>query len=758
MNLSLRLSIVMVALVALTAGAVGVLIYKRAVTAVVPSTLQSLRSNAGLVAANLEGFAAGARADVLALSTMPFVVDAAVELETIAPATPSEGSPGQWRSHLAAVFTSMLQAQPHYLELRLIGADNSAMELVRVVRDESSLVTRVINEADLRSRADRPYVAATLALPRGGVYVSRLDYRRDGGDVIEPPIPVLRIATPVRSGSEAPLGLMIIILDMRPILQQLPVQTPNGANLYLVDAEGNYLVHPDPRRAFAFERGDPALFQDDWPNLADIVTTEAPMTTTAVGADHIEYAVAAWPVRLAEVRPLLVLELMPIPQLLAQFGNVARSSLNVGLAAALIAALLAMVMGITFTRPLREIARAVDPAETTARPLPLEAKGEIGVLARALHRYMESETRLGAVINSSVDAVFTTTLDGIVTFWNPAAEKLHGYSAEEAIGANVAMVVPDDHKEELMAIMGRVAHGEPVAQHQTVLTNKDGERRDISLTISPVRNSDGEVVAISKIARDISHILAQERRAHQLQAEAAHASRLNAAGQMAGALAHELRQPLTAVVNYAKSAQRLMSQRPFEGDERLSRYIDKTVEQAQRATILIRRMREFIGNPNATVELRQINDVVEEGLETALLGQAEPIEIIRDYDPDLPLAPVDRVQLQQVIANLVANAVEAMTNCNRRVLTVTTKFDDDRIKVSVGDTGPGLAAEIRGRLFKPFQTTKPKGMGLGLAICQSIIETHGGEMTVVSSETGTTFYVFIPITQAQSWSMQTLSA
>ncbi len=229
-----------------------------------------------------------------------------------------------------------------------------------------------------------------------------------------------------------------------------------------------------------------------------------------------------------------------------------------------------------------------------------------------------------------------------------------------------------------------------------------------------------------------------ERRIQDLQAELLHASRLSVMGQMASTMAHELNQPLTAVVNYLAAGRQLLAS---GAGERVGEMIEKAAAQAQRAGDVIRRLRGFVSKGETERRIHSLNQLVEEALALALVGARQRgVRVSIEFDHTVPAVLVDNVQIQQVVLNLARNAVEAMEPVERREITIGTRAipDENIVEVTVADTGPGIAPELADRLFQPFVTTKPTGMGLGLSICREIVEAHHGRLTAAPRPAGGT--------------------
>jgi two-component system sensor kinase FixL len=214
-------------------------------------------------------------------------------------------------------------------------------------------------------------------------------------------------------------------------------------------------------------------------------------------------------------------------------------------------------------------------------------------------------------------------------------------------------------------------------------------------------------------------------------------------GQMTSAIAHEVNQPLTAATNYLGAGQLLLARDNRPATEQARGAFDKAAEQVERATQLVRRLREFGRKGESERRPEPIGKLIDEAAALALIGARDSgIKVQLRIAPQLPDVAIDRIQVQQVVVNLIRNAVEAMES-ERRELTVSAAPDGDGgVTIQVVDTGPGLAPEVAERLFQPFVTTKPRGMGIGLSICRSIIEEHGGELHAEPNPEGGTVFAF----------------
>ncbi|WP_020175581.1 sensor histidine kinase [Methyloferula stellata] len=358
---------------------------------------------------------------------------------------------------------------------------------------------------------------------------------------------------------------------------------------------------------------------------------------------------------------------------------------------------------------------------------------------------------LTAIVSGAQDAIIGQSLDGVISSWNAGAEELFGYTAGEALGRPASMLAGTSETEDRLAISTRrIKEGEAVPPYEGLCRRKDGEIVHVSLALSPVLGRSGQLLGISQIARAIV-VPSAERSARpaalgRQELDLIHFSRRSDMGQMAGAVAHELNQPLTAIINYLNAARRLLGSDDAGHSAQLTIAVDRAAQQARRATDILHHLRSFTSRSDGEREhmtlramLAGVNDLVL--ISARQSGVTVVFQLIAD-----DIVFIDRVQIQQVLLNLMRNAVEAMAETIERELRVSSDRSGAHVRVSVADTGLGISSDVAARLFEPFVTTKPDGMGIGLPICQAIIKAHGGELWFDrASSLGATFHFTLPI-------------
>lgn len=360
---------------------------------------------------------------------------------------------------------------------------------------------------------------------------------------------------------------------------------------------------------------------------------------------------------------------------------------------------------------------------------------------------LERDTHLQSILDTVLDATVVIDRHGTMLSFNASAVRQFGYSPEEVVGQNVKMLMPSPYREQHDGYMDRyLATGEKriIGVDRVVVgRRKDGSTFPMKLAVGEMRR--GDLLYFTGFIRDLTEREQSAAMLDQARSELARLARLNELGEMASTLAHELNQPLSAIANYVQGSRRLL-QSVDSAPPMLMTALDETAKQALRAGDIIRHLREFVTRGETDKEPHDIKQLIEEAGALALVGSRERgIKSVFDFSQDAGMVLVDRVQIQQVIINLMRNAMEAMRDSPRKELTVRTRTEIDKLVVEVEDTGPGIAEEIAPQLFQPFVTSKASGMGIGLSISRRIIESHGGDLVVASSSEGATFSFSLPL-------------
>jgi two-component system sensor kinase FixL len=355
------------------------------------------------------------------------------------------------------------------------------------------------------------------------------------------------------------------------------------------------------------------------------------------------------------------------------------------------------------------------------------------------------ERHLRLILETVPDAMVVIDEAGLIRDFSQAAERLFGWKADEVSGQNVSLLMPSPYREAHDGYLERYYR---TGERRIVGTGRVvvGERRDgstfpIELAVGEMRL--GTERFFTGFIRDLTERQQTETRLQELQSELLHVSRLTALGEMASSLAHELNQPLSAISNYIGGS-RMLLEREEIPRERLDDSLQKARDEALRAGEVIRRLRDFLARGETERLIEHLPKLIEEASALALVGAKDlDLRVTFDFAADAELVMADRVQIQQVVLNLIRNAMDAIRGSGRRSLIVATeRLEPNMVVVNVADSGPGIDPAIADRLFQPFVTTKADGMGVGLSISRTIVEAHGGRIWVEPNPGGGTIFRF----------------
>lgn len=535
MKLATRLAIAMILLVAVAVAAVGWVSYRSLERALLPRVLERIETHAQLVASDLESSVGDARADLAGFRSA--ALNSLVRAHLAGGIDPTDATTEKmWRDRIAARLIAEVEAKPAYTIFRIIGLDNGGRELVRIDRLGSYGVARVVPENELRPMGGQGFMTEASGLPPGQIYVSPIALERNDAGAV---VPIMRVAAPIYAPDGKPFGVIAIDLDMRAALERARASARAGEMVYVVGRHGEYFVHPDRAREFS-PPSDTQGWLNDFPPFAPFAGTRDGTSQAIRGRDGRSDGAALASTLFAGKEWVGVIQVAPNATFMTPAIAIQHTSLAVGLIAVLVAAVLAVLLARSLTRPIGQLTNAVEGigrGETV--PIPVEAAGETGVLARAFarmiddtqaktaaleheiveHRLTEAardhlakrERLFSAAVQSSADAIVTKSLDATITGWNPAAEQMFGYTADEAIGKSLYLIVPPDRTAEVERNLRHVADGDRVDHHETVRLHRDGRRIEVSVSVSPIKSPSGEIIGASKIARDVTETKRTER-------------------------------------------------------------------------------------------------------------------------------------------------------------------------------------------------------------------------------------------------------
>jgi PAS domain S-box-containing protein len=711
---------------------------------------------------------------------------------------PVDGSTDtQWRGRLQQIFLTFAQTRPEYFQLRLIGAAEQGRELVRVERYEGEL--RVVAPAQLQRKASRYYFQQAARLPTGELYLSRIDLNREHGRIEPEHISTLRAATPVRGPGGDLFGVVVVNMDMRLLFAYLQELLGESELLFVVDEDGNFVHHPDREKTFGFELGrsikvaevlggQAARIGDLEPEVGGFLDLgeEGGRATAFVVTRSLDGGKTS--------RSLTLILTKPTELIAHQAGLMRRDSLAVMGALLLGGVSIALFMVRHLTGSLRQVTLA---AEAIARgdyekPLPAVTGNEVGVLVSAFRRMAEevsSRERARAELNRNLERLVDERTSDLE---RSRAELVRQQALQKLVleGINDGVVVADTRGRFLLwnckasAIMGsgpedvdprtwsehygvyRSEDGELVPTEELPLTRairgkstddvqvfvRKGESggRWISLVGRPLQDQDGRLEGGVVTLTDITERKRLQSRLAVHQSKLARVGRLALRGEIAAMVSHQLSQPLAAISNYSGAAIQL--QRAGRLDQERSAeilgHVNRLAERGGRALdnlrSLARRREVSPTGVDLSVAASSCIDVVADRL------TRDGIQLECDLAEDLPVLDGDPMELEQLLMHLIVNALDALEHQprDRRHLRICTTLEQAprRVLAEVGDSGRGVFPELQDRLFEPWVTDKPGGLGIGLSIVRTLVENYGGRVWMQPGDPfGAVFRVEFPV-------------
>ncbi len=361
-----------------------------------------------------------------------------------------------------------------------------------------------------------------------------------------------------------------------------------------------------------------------------------------------------------------------------------------------------------------------------------------------LTELQKSEALMRTILETGPDAMLIIGADGAISRFSPAGEALFGWSADEVVGRDISMLMPEPFRSEYASYLDEYrASGirRVTGQSREVLgLRKDGEQFSMMLHVGEVKS--GDTVYFTGFIHDLTELRDATQRTLDLRAQLAHVWSIHSLGEMAAVLAHELNQPLAAISNYVRGA-RTMTARLELRDDDIIDALDRAGDQAIRAGEIIRRMRSLVTRSAIERKPESLRALINEvDFMTNLVAREAKANVRYTFAEGPDEVLVDRVQIQQVVMNLVRNATEAMHDARWKILAISTVREPGAWVVRVDDSGPGMSPESAERLFQPMQSDKTGGMGLGLSICRTIVEAHGGSIWAEDSLLGGASFCF----------------
>jgi PAS domain S-box-containing protein len=773
-SIAQKIGLSSVFLVLLSAGMVGGLFYNKTTTLLVQHALDSVSKEVQYAGERLKSIISTQDEDVLFLAHTP-------PIQGILRAQKNSGydelgktDTEEWGKRLATIFRSQIMRKSAYLSIRFI--DTNGQELVVVSRRGNEIVS--LSGKDLQNKIHRDYVSEALKLPAGSVYVSELNLNREFGQLTQPHQEVIRNATPIideKTGKTA--GLLTITAEIGEKLQaiQRRVRNTRHSEIYITNDRGDYLLHPDPSKKYGFELGKNHTIQTEFPEVNNLFLANNNDTQISLKSEIAEGWQALNFTKIFfdpnnEKRFIAVVITHDYSGIVEEQSKVLDEVVYWILLLIFFGAGLGILFAINLTRPIKQITLAMQDyihQRNRKEQMPVHLNNEIGVMARIyktlidqvdeahsnleeMNRELEarviertkaqemSEVRQRAIVENIIDGLITIDGKGSIASFNPAASQIFGYAADEVIGRNIKMLMPEPYMSEHDSYL----HNFLTTGEQKIIgigREVTGKRKDsttfpMDLSVSEMQ-IDGERM-FTGIVRDIT----ERKKVDQMKSE------------FISTVSHELRTPLTSI----RGALGLVVGKASKNlSPKILKMLQMAVRNSERLTLLINDILDLEKIESGLLEFdfKSVDLVVL--AQQALAdyeGFAHQHKIKLELETSLEQAFVtgDSHRLLQVFANIISNAVKYSPE--NGCVKITVNLLDNSYRVAVSDTGTGIPDEFRSSIFQRFaqadssDTREKGGTGLGLSITKAIVERHNGYIDFESKQgEGTMFYFDIPV-------------
>lgn len=730
---------------------IGSFFYNRTTQIIFDNKISELSNDTHLIAPLFQAAFDDMRYDALVLARTP-PVKGIIRSSKNGGIDPVDGSTTDlWKQRMTTIFRSMVSSKLNYVQIRYIGLADDGRELIRVNRSGQTI--DVVEEDALQPKGDEPYFMKGMQGLPYSVYFSVISLNREHGKIQEPYVPVIRAVVPIYDDdTNKPFGAIVINASLERVLQHVTRNKRTDRNLYIINELGEYIVQRKnaPQLEFHFENN-----VQPTPIVNEVLTStdrENLTTTTLDERDHTLHFLKLFFDPMNTDRFIAIALSQPQEELLAEAIQTKKRALFLTVLLVLLSSICAAILSYFLSRPLKQMIAEMRRFGQGKRELdlPVTLQDEIGELARtfdglavdlAESRQSERHTlaKLQAILDNTVDGLITIDERGTVEGYNKSCEDIFGYRADEVIGRNIHMLMPEPYRSN---------HDDYLKNYQKTGQKKiigigrevEGQRKDgsifpLDLSVSEVKM--GDRTLYSGIVRDITDRKAAEEEILRSNAELE---------RFAYVASHDLQEPLRMVTNFTQ----LLEKRYSDAlDDTAKEYIDYAAGGARRMQDLVSDLLEYarIGQEAEHYKETDMNVLMSSVMDNLKDGiDASSADI---HYESLPVVMGNPIRLTRLVQNLIGNAIKYQHDGIPPVIHISAVDKQDCFQIAISDNGIGMKQEYCEKIFEPFKRLHGKneytGTGMGLAICRRIIEGLGGEIWAESElGKGSRFYFTIP--------------
>ena len=803
MSLSLRFGFLVIGITLVVVLSVSYLFDRERTLALETNERERVRLHAERAADELAHAIAQLRSDALFLARTPQLQTIRQSARTSHWQASQESVTDQTSAALGQLFLALAYSRPDYFQVRLIGIDRGGPELVRIERSETRLIN--VESAALQRKGQRYYVKQAKDLQEGEVQLSHIDLNREHGQISQPETATLRAITPALDGNGRTIALVVINMDMDQVFHRMTRFIPATGQLYLLNQEGDFLYHPDPAKAMAFEHGTAYRVTQAFPEQATAISGLEPEQGLAFnGGSGYQTSLAYATVRQLDAGPqqqrrITLILTEPLFNTYLEIASARQESYLIIALLVILASVLALLLSHRWTTSLRalvEISHGITRGDYTVevpdssdielsklsgafehmitalrsreqqlqqlnQGLEQQVNAQSLELAASQDRLSREQLLLQSILDHVGDGVIAVDKQGRFLLWNRHAQELLGMGAADLPpdqwSSHYGIYrTPNDEplpRQELPLI--RALQGETVREQELFIQNPSNTPGCwISVFARPLNGEEGKLMGAVAVLVDSeeSHRLREQREIQS--GELGRIGRLLLIAQIVDTVSHRLSQPLAAIANYVGAAIQLRST-DMLSDKQLDNILQQISRQVQRGGEHLDELRELTLRSNLERTTLDVNPLVESALEL-MSNRLQRLQVVVEahLTPELPRILGQKIELQQALMHLLVNAMESLANTHdqTRSLHLTTGCSTDRkcVQIAVGDNGPAIPSALHEQVFEAWLSNKSDTLGLGLAVVRNIVENHNGQVRVEDHTDGLTWFVIeLPTMDAQ---------
>lgn len=752
MNLKLRgkFNLLILTLLVISVGTFSVFLYQKEKAALIQKSLTNIKTIVQLEGLKIDSLILEAMNDIKILSKSPPIRGIVRARGTKKGVDPLDDSTEEvLRSRLTSVFKAFIAEKPTYFQIRFIGKSGDGLEIVRVEKNKGQII--ITPKTKLQPKGRASYFEATTKLSPGQTYISPINLNRELGTIAEPHIATIRVGAPVYDFKGNVFGLVVINLNLNSALNSL-VKRDKG--LYIINEDGDFIAHQDPQFNFGFDLGRRHTIVDSFPDVVPFWTEhEVRREYSFISSKPDEELVYIWrqSIGFEDFGSYIgIVKKQRVSGIIGDLVSAYSETLVLVFGFLMFSLMVGMIFTRRLTRPLEHLTMAVTQFATghLDNKVPIETSDEIGELGRAFNAMVDERDKremdlkkLSNAVQQSPATILITDVNGDIEYANPSFYELNGYSwSDKVVGENMSILKSGEHSSDYVKNFWETIHDGRIWRGEWCNKKKSGELYWARAVTSSIKDKLGDITHFVEVKEDIT---AHKKRDEELRESKLELEQSNQAlREFAAYASHDLGEPLRKIKVFGN----WLKEGADSLEEKQKDYLRRMINASDRMQILIEQLLEYSKVSYEKVNfkffnLKEVMELVVDDLEIRLAETGGTIE----YE-DLPNVFADKMLVTRLLQNLIGNSLKFFVKGVPPKIKIRSYREGNYHKIVLEDNGIGMDEKNLERIFKPFDRlhgrSEYEGSGIGLAICQKVVEVHGGTITAKSKlGEGSTFII-----------------